>query len=98
MTFKKQVIGLGLALLLAPAVGLAADEPGVYKYGTITAYDKESRTVTVKGTDWEEKAKLSDAYAKEKAGLLKEGTKVKITFDSRSGGDIRVKVIEPFGK
>ena len=95
MTFKKQVMGLGLALLLAPAVGLAQEVPGVLKYGTISDYDKESRMVTVKGDDWVEKASISEAYAKEKANLLKAGTKVRISFDARSGGDIRVKVIEP---
>lgn len=91
MTFKKQVIGLGLALLLAPAVGLAQ----AAKIGTISAYDKESRMVTVKGKDWEEKAKVSSEDAKNKADLLKEGTKVKVTFEHRSGGDIRLKLIEP---
>jgi len=90
MTFKKQVIGLGLALLLAPAVGLAQE-----KIGTISAYDKESKMVTVKGKDWEEKAKVSSEDAKNKADLLKEGTKVKVTFEHRSGGDVRLNLIEP---
>jgi hypothetical protein len=89
MTFKKQVIGLGLALLLAPAVGLAQE-----KIGTISAYDKESRMVTVKGKDWEEKAKVTSEDAKNKADLLKEGTNVRVTFEHRSGGDVRVKVLE----
>ena len=91
MTFKKQVIGLGLALLLAPAFALAQ----AAKIGTISAYDKESRMVTVKGKDWEEKAKVSAEDAKNKAGLLKEGTQVRVTFEHRSGGDVRVKVLEP---
>jgi hypothetical protein len=91
MTFKKQLTGLGLALLLAPAVGLAQ----AAKIGTISAYDKESRMVTVKGKDWEEKAKVSSEDAKAKADLLKEGTQVKVTFEHRSGGDVRVKIIEP---
>ena len=93
MTFKKQVIGLGLALLLAPAVGLAQEKQE--KIGTISGYDKESRMVTVKGKDWEEKAKVSSEDAKNKADLLKEGTKVKVTFEHRSGGDVRLKLIEP---
>jgi Cu/Ag efflux protein CusF len=89
MTLKKQVIGLVLALALVPAASYAQD-----KSGTISAYDKESRMVTVKGKDWEQKAKISSGDAKDKAELLKEGTKVKVIFDDRGGGDIRVKTIE----
>jgi len=89
MTFKKQVIGLGLALLLVPAFSFAQE-----KNGTVSAYDKESRMVTVKGKDWEQKAKVSTGDAKDKADLLKEGTKVKVMFDDRGGGDVRVKSIE----
>ena len=86
MALKKQVIGLLLALVLTPAVSYAQD-----KNGTISAYDKESRMVTVKGKDWEQKAKVSSEDAKAKADLLKEGTKVKVMFDDRGGGDVRVK-------
>ena len=89
MTLKKQVIGLVLALALVPAASFAQD-----KNGTISGYDKESRMVTVKGKDWEQKAKVSSADAKDKADLLKDGTKVKILFDDRGGGDVRVKSIE----
>jgi len=89
MTLKNQVIGLVLALALVPAASYAQD-----KSGTISAYDKESRMVTVKGKDWEQKAKISSGDAKDKAELLKEGTKVKVIFDDRGGGDIRVKTIE----
>ena len=89
MTLKKQVIGLVMALALVPAASYAQD-----KSGTISAYDKESRMVTVKGKDWEQKAKISSGDAKDKAELLKEGTKVKVIFDDRGGGDIRVKTIE----
>ena len=89
MTLKKQVIGLVLAVALVPAASYAQD-----KSGTISAYDKESRMVTVKGKDWEQKAKVSSGDAKDKAELLKEGTKVKVIFDDRGGGDIRVKTIE----
>lgn len=86
MAINKQVMGLLLALVLTPAVSYAQD-----KNGTISAYDKESRMVTVKGKDWEQKAKVSSEDAKGKADLLKEGTKVKVMFDDRGGGDVRVK-------
>jgi len=89
MTFKKQLIGLSLALLLVPAVSFAQE-----KSGTVSAFDADSRTLTVKGKDWEQKAKVSSGDAKDKADLLKEGTKVKVLFDDRGGGDIRVKSID----
>ena len=89
MALKKQVMGLLLALVLIPAVSYAQD-----KNGTVSAYDKESRMVTVKGKDWEQKAKVSSEDAKAKAGLLKEGTKVKVMFDDRGGGDVRVKSLD----
>lgn len=89
MSLKRQVIGLALALALVPAAAYAQE-----KNGTIAAYDKESRMVTVKGKDWEQKAKVSSADAKDKAELLKEGTKVKVLFEDRGGGDVRVKSIE----
>jgi Cu/Ag efflux protein CusF len=82
-------LGLALALALVPAAAYAQE-----KNGTIAAYDKESRMVTVKGKDWEQKAKVSSADAKDKAELLKEGTKVKVLFEDRGGGDVRVKSIE----
>ena len=86
MRFKQKLIGLLLALLLIPTIALAEE-----KNGTISAYDKESRMVTVKGKDWEQKAKVSSSVAKENAELLKEGTKVKVEFDDRGKGDVRVK-------
>lgn len=89
MTFKKQLLGLALAMVLAPALGLAQE-----KNGTIASYDKESRMLTVKGKDWEQKAKVSSSVAKDKADLLKDGTKVKVEFDDRGGGDVRVKSIQ----
>lgn len=89
MTFKKQLIGLSLALMLVPAVSFAQE-----KSGTVSAFDMDSRTLTVKGKDWEQKAKVSSGDAKDKADLLKEGTKVKVLFDDRGGGDIRVKSID----
>jgi len=89
MRARKLLLGLALALALAPAAGLAQE-----KNGTIAGFDKESRMVTVKGKDWEQKAKVSSGDAKDKADLLKEGTKVKVTFEDRGGGDVRVKSIE----
>ena len=89
MKLRNQVMGIFLALALAPAVSYAQE-----KNGTISGYDKESRMVTVKGKDWEQKAKVSSADAKEKEDLLKDGTKVKILFDDRGGGDVRVKTID----
>jgi hypothetical protein len=89
MRLKKQVMGMLLALALVPAASYAQE-----KNGTISGYDKESRMVTVKGKDWEQKAKVSSEAAKEKADLLKDGTKVKVVFDDRGGGDVRVKTID----
>jgi hypothetical protein len=89
MTLKKQLIGLSLALLLVPAISLAQE-----KNGTVSGYDKESRMLSVKGKDWEQKAKVSSGDAKDKADLLKDGTKVKVMFEDRGGGDVRVKSIE----
>ena len=89
MKLRNQVMGMVLALALVPAASFAQE-----KNGTISGYDKESRMVTVKGKDWEQKAKVSSADAKDKSDLLKEGTKVKVLFEDRGGGDVRVKVIE----
>lgn len=89
MTFNRQLIGLLLALVLIPAVSYAQD-----KSGTVSAYDKESRMLTVKGKDWEQKAKVSSEDAKAKADLLKDGTKVKVLFDDRGSGDVRVKTLD----
>ena len=89
MTLKKQLIGLALGLMLVPAISFAQE-----KNGTVSGFDKESRMVTVKGKDWEQKAKVSSGDAKDKADLLKDGTKVKVTFEDRGGGDVRVKSIE----
>ena len=89
MTVKKQLLGVALALALAPVAGFAQE-----KAGTIAGFDKESRMVTVKGKDWEQKAKVSSGDAKDKADLLKDGTKVKVVFDDRGGGDVRIKSID----
>jgi len=89
MTLKKQLIGLSLALMLVPAVSFAQE-----KSGTVSAFDKESRMLTVKGKDWEQKAKVSSGDTKDKADILKEGTKVKFILDDRGGGDVRIKSID----
>jgi hypothetical protein len=85
---KKQVIAILIALALVPALALAEE-----KNGTVSGYNQESREIVVKGKDWEQKAKVSNADAKDKADLLKEGQKVKVEFDDRGGGDVRVKSI-----
>jgi len=83
---KGQIIALLLAIMLVPAFALAQE-----KKGTVSSYDKESRVLTVKGKDWEQKAKVPSKVAEEKADLLKDGTKVIVEFDDRGGGDVRVK-------
>ena len=90
MTLRKQILAVLLALTLMPAFALAQE-----KSGTIASYDGDSRMVTIKGKDWEQKAKVSSGVAKEKADLLKEGVKVKVEFDDRGGGDVRVKSLSP---
>ena len=89
MTFNRRLMGVLLALILAPALSFAQE-----KNGTVSGFDKESRMVTVKGKDWEQKAKVSSGDAKDKADLLKDGTKVKVLFDDRGGGDVRVKTMD----
>jgi hypothetical protein len=76
--------------MLFPALALAQE-----KKATVSAYDADSRMLTVKGKDWEQKAKVGSKMAGEKADLLKEGTKVLIEFDDRGGGDVRVKSLNP---
>jgi len=80
-----------LVLSLIPLYALAQEK----KNGTVEAYDDASRMVTIKGKDWEQKAKVSSADAKAKADLLKKGTKVAVEFEDRGGGDVRVKDIAP---
>ena len=65
------------------------------KNGTVSGYDSDSRMVTIKGKDWEQKAKISSKDADAKKDVLKEGAKVKVEFDDRGGGDVRVKSISP---
>ena len=86
MLLRGQFIAFLLAIMLVPAFALAQE-----KKGTVTSYDKESRMVTIKGKDWEQKAKVPSKVAEEKADLLKDGTKVTVEFDDRGGGDVRVK-------
>jgi hypothetical protein len=91
MTLRKQIIAIVMAWMLLPAFALAQEE----KKGTVSSYDAGSRMVVIKGKDWEQKAKVSSGTAKDKADLLKEGTKVLVEFDDRGGGDIRVKSLNP---
>lgn len=88
MQIKKLVAAFVLALLLSPVMVDAQE-----KNGTVSGYDAGSRMVTIKGKDWEQKAKVSSGVAKDSAALLKEGTKVKVEFDDRGGGDVRVKAL-----
>jgi hypothetical protein len=65
------------------------------KNGTVSGYDAGSRMLTIKGKDWEQKAKVSSKDADDKKDLFKDGAKVKVEFDDRGGGDVRVKNISP---
>jgi hypothetical protein len=85
---KKQILAVLFALILFPTLALAQA-----KNGTVDAYDEGSRMVTIKGKDWEQKAKVSSKDAEAQKALLKAGTKVSVEFDDRGGGDIRVKSI-----
>ena len=86
MMLRKQLFAFLLTVILVPAFALAQE-----KKGTVSGYHTESRMLTIKGKDWEQKAKVSSGAAKEKADLLKEGSKVTVEFDDRGGGDVRVK-------
>lgn len=90
MSLRKYIGAFVLAMTLIPGLVLAEE-----KRGTVSSYDPESRMIVVKGKDWEQKAKVSSAVAKEKADILKEGTKVTVDFEDRGGGDVRVKSISP---
>jgi hypothetical protein len=83
-----KVATLLLALVLFPALSIAQE-----KKGTVSAYDPGTRMVTIKGKDWEQKAKVPSKLAEEKADLLKEGAKVTVEFEDRGGGDVRVKAL-----
>jgi hypothetical protein len=86
MNIKTQISALVFALALIPA-SIFAEE----KNGTVSSYDESSRMVTVKGKDWEQKAKVGSKDAEAHKNLLKEGAKVKVEFDDRGSGDVRVK-------
>jgi hypothetical protein len=86
MKIRVRIIAVIFALTLIPGLVLAQE-----KNGTIAGYDADSRMVTVKGKDWEQKAKVSSKDAEAQKDLLKEGAKVKVEFDDRGGGDVRVK-------
>jgi len=84
------IVAVVFSLVAASGLVLAEE-----KNGTVSGYDSGSRMVTIKGKDWEQKAKVSSKDADAKKDLLKEGAKVKVDFDDRGGGDIRVKSISP---
>jgi hypothetical protein len=86
MKIGGQFTALIFALGLMPGLAFAQE-----KSGTVSAYDASSRMVTIKGKDWEQKAKVSSKDAEAQKDLLKEGAKVKVEFDDRGGGDVRVK-------
>lgn len=88
MTMRKQIVAILIALVLVPAFAFAEE-----KSGTVSSYKADSREIVIKGKGWEQKAKVSSGAAKDQAALLKEGTKVKVEFDDRGGGDVRVKSI-----
>ena len=67
MMLRKQIVAALLALMLTPAFGLAQE-----KKGTVDKYDSESRMLTVKGKDWEQKAKVGTDMSKEKADRSEE--------------------------
>jgi hypothetical protein len=89
MTLRKQIVAIAIAVMALPAFAFAEE-----KSGTVSSYNKESREIVIKGKDWEQKAKVSSGTAKDQADLLKEGTKVKVEFDDRGGGDVRVKTLK----
>ncbi len=86
---KKILAVLLILVFLSPILAFAQEK------ATVKAYDKDSRMATFTVGDAEKKAKVSSADAKDKADLLKEGTKVMVEFEDRGGGDIRVKSIAP---
>ena len=84
------IVAVVFSLVAISGLALAQE-----KNGTVSAYDSDSRMVTIKGKDWEQKAKISSKDADAKKDMLKEGAKVKVEFDDRGGGDVRVKNIGP---
>jgi hypothetical protein len=86
---KARIVAILFALAFIPGLLFAQE-----KKGTVSSYDSGSRMVTIKGKDWEQKAKVSSRDA-DKKDVLKEGAKVTVEFDDRGGGDVRVKSISP---
>jgi hypothetical protein len=90
MKLGSVIVALVFSLVTLSGLALAQE-----KNGTVSSYDEGSRMVVIKGKDWEQKAKVSSKDAEAKKDLLKDGAKVKVEFDDRGGGDVRVKGISP---
>jgi hypothetical protein len=90
MKLGSLIVALVFSLVAMSGLALAQE-----KNGTVSAYDSGSRMVVIKGKDWEQKAKVSSKDADDKKDLLKDGAKVKVEFEDRGGGDVRVKSISP---
>ena len=90
MKLGSLIVAVVFSLVAISGLALAQE-----KNGTVSAYDSDSRMVTIKGKDWEQKAKISSKDADAKKDMLREGAKVKVEFDDRGGGDVRVKNISP---
>lgn len=90
MKLGSLIVAVVFSLVAISGLALAQE-----KNGTVSAYDSKDRMVTIKGKDWEQKAKVSSKDADDKKDLLKADAKVKVEFDDRGGGDVRVKNISP---
>jgi hypothetical protein len=86
---------VALVFSLVAISGLALAQEKQEKKGTVSSYDASSRMITIKGKDWEQKAKVSSKDAEAQKDVLKDGAKVTVEFDDRGGGDVRVKNISP---
>jgi hypothetical protein len=90
MKIGSLIVAVVFSLVAISGLALAQE-----KNGTVSTYDSGSRMVTIKGKDWEQKAKVSSKDAEAQKDVLKDGAKVKVEFEDRGGGDIRVKSISP---
>jgi hypothetical protein len=90
MKLGSMIVAVVFSVVAISGLALAQE-----KNGTISSFDAGSRMVVIKGKDWEQKAKVSSKDAEAKQELLKDGTKVKVEFEDRGGGDVRVKSISP---
>jgi hypothetical protein len=90
MKLGSLIVAVVFSLVAISGLALAQE-----KNGTVSSYDSKDRMVTIKGKDWEQKAKVSSKDAEAQKDLLKDGAKVKVEFDDRGGGDVRVKSISP---